>query len=382
MRSLYHSLLALIVTTGLFLFPLSPTAASEGEFCVQTFNTYGPLYAPHLEKRSRKLATRLDELGHCNVLQLQEVWRGSHKKDLANLLTKPLSKTQLIFSDAAPQGHNSGLASSIRGLARTHSKKEYRASHSSWMDWVRKKLGIYKAYSLTYANFPDKPFLNRVAFYNTHLHHSSAPIRLAQLLELGQEILSQESFSHPVVMTGDYNFPPESLEWRLLTHVFGLKDSYDSQNGPKHDCTYCSENPLSLSSRSRRIDYVFYRSSSKNDLIPLKSKIIFKAHKGQALSDHYGVQTHFYLAERHSLDQSIQSSGKPAPISYETIEKVIELLKQSDQVGFKEHILIAKNLKNRLIQARADDPLLILLAEQKLNQPQGFNFISTSNQSK
>lgn len=99
-----------------------------------------------------------------------------------------------------------------------------------------------------YTGQPD-PF--EVVFASTHLSHTSAPDRRSQLFTIKQDTFAFDSTILPCILAGDFNFTPDSDNYRFATEQLGFADAAAQRPNPQP--TSPAENPRT------RIDYVFYR---------------------------------------------------------------------------------------------------------------------------
>ncbi len=135
-----------------------------------------------------------------------------------------------------------------------------------------------------------------VTFLNLHTHPTSRSVRVAQILQLIDFTLFRSSRANllPLVLTGDLNAEPKSLEIELLRNVLLLRDGYLDANGGSYgaSCTYCRANDLSWTFGNRVIDFTLYRSSPDIELSAHQSEINLQGNgKFGPLSDHFGVRT-------------------------------------------------------------------------------------------
>jgi hypothetical protein len=122
---------------------------------------------------------------------------------------------------------------------------------------------------------------------NTHLDPLNPTIRNAQALEL---MNGPANSILPLIITGDLNAPPNSLAYRIFIDN-GFHDVW-SEVGKGSGLTCCQGSDLlnTLSTLSRRIDYILY----KNGWRPEKAELIGESESdrtntGLWPSDHAGV---------------------------------------------------------------------------------------------
>lgn len=278
---------------GLFLF--FPSLLFANTFCVQTFNVYGPAYASSVEYRLELLAEEIKK-EPCDSYQFQELWKLNQFQLLQNHMEK--NRFAMLWADTIRNDQKMiGLGSAFQGSILKAESGLFQVNNEDGVaDWFRGAWGVEKGYSILQVQLDNSP---KLQFVNTHTHPTNTSIRIAQIVQLLQTI-GQQQEDLPIILTGDLNATPESLEYQLLTVVGGLQDSYFLKNRSYKDvCTYCGSNPLSWSSDDRVIDYVFYQDSSSLALEVEKSKINLQGRDEYSpLSDHFGIQTHFRWAEK------------------------------------------------------------------------------------
>jgi hypothetical protein len=273
---------------GVFLFISSLGFASSNEFCVQTFNVYGPAYASSVDYRISKLANEI-LAAPCDSFQFQELW----KEDQFEILDRQLApeKYALLWADHIRQDEKMiGLGSAFQGSIGWAKSGTFSINNNDGIgDWFRGAWGVEKGYTLMQVKLDKAP---PTLFVNTHTHPSNTSIRIAQIVQLIQT-MAAENTSLPTILTGDFNATPDSLEWKLIKDVANMRDSFLEKNKTyKEVCTYCGDNPLSWSSEDRVIDFVFLRNSKEFELT-VKSSVVnlMGEDKESPLSDHFGVQS-------------------------------------------------------------------------------------------
>jgi endonuclease/exonuclease/phosphatase family metal-dependent hydrolase len=284
---------------GVFLFFSSLVLASSNEFCVQTFNVYGPAYASSVNHRISLLA---DEViaSPCDSYQFQELW----KEDQFEILDRQLEprKFALLWADDIRQdGKMIGLGSAFQGSIAWAKSDIFTVNNNDGLgDWIRGTWGVEKGFTLMQVKLDNAP---PALFVNTHTHPSNSSIRIAQIVQLIQTMAAQKE-SLPTILTGDFNATPDSVEWKLIKDVANMRDSFLEKNKSYNDiCTYCGDNPLSWSSEDRVIDFVFLRNSKQFDLEVKSSEVNLKGEdKNSPLSDHFGVQSVFSWSPKTQAD--------------------------------------------------------------------------------
>ncbi|MHA1340540.1 MAG: endonuclease/exonuclease/phosphatase family protein [Promethearchaeota archaeon] len=115
----------------------------------------------------------------------------------------------------------------------------------------------------------------KFALYNTHLEVNSAKIRLKSI-PLILNKMQQYSADYDIVLTGDFNFTPDSKEYKLASSFF--KDSYKESNrfdNNKSIITFhdFKGDSMPLSKKAAFIDYIWLKES-RNSMKAIKSFII------------------------------------------------------------------------------------------------------------
>jgi len=141
---------------------------------------------------------------------------------------------------------------------------------------------------VTWMEFVEKKSHKHFFFFNTHFAHDSENARLMSSRVLLKEV-NRISEGYPFIITGDFNMPPTSTGYSILTgpdeSVPLLKDSYviteKRPSGPIYTFNGFSENV-----KAARIDYIFVR----NGMRVTDYKTIIKKEKGIYISDHWPVE--------------------------------------------------------------------------------------------
>jgi endonuclease/exonuclease/phosphatase family metal-dependent hydrolase len=141
---------------------------------------------------------------------------------------------------------------------------------------------------VTWMEFVDKKSHKHFFFFNTHFAHDSESARLMSSRVLLKEV-NRISEGYPFIITGDFNMPPTSTGYSILTgpdeSVPLLKDAYviteKRPAGPVHTFNGFSEN-----TNTARIDYIFVR----NGMRVLDYKTMVKKDHGIFISDHWPVE--------------------------------------------------------------------------------------------
>lgn len=328
-----------LLLAGFFLFVSSAQAAP---LCVQTFNAYGPAYARNLYGRTVGLIESMQS-DPCDVLQLQEAWQPRHYDQLA----EGLSGMHGLRPDAIRGDRlKTGLASfSSRNITSVANKVFSVNNVGGFLDWIRGIGRVEKGFSAALAEAGE----TSVLLLNTHTHPQLDTVRLSQFLELTEYVLTVAPLTQPLVLTGDFNATPASLEYALLRDLLLLKDAYAETSGYADDtCTYCERNPLGWGGGDRVIDFVLYRTLGTNSLKAERARINLESWEDLTLSDHYGVRAYFDLAPaaEAKVDESVYQSRLTAARA--TLDSARKALEESGFEHYRPHLEFVARLAKEL----------------------------------
>jgi endonuclease/exonuclease/phosphatase family metal-dependent hydrolase len=275
-------------------------------FCVQTLNMYGPIYAPDIQGRTALLAGHLAASSPCDFFHFQEFWSPAQQALLfERLQEQKLPLVTLLADDVRHDRFRTGLLTLSQHPVETVESQLFEKNTASLSDVIRKKLYIAKGF-LAVAT-PS------VVHVNLHLHHHSQKIRIAQLLELADFLAHTESLRNAqnqeraVILAGDFNFEPTSLEYGFVTSVLGFSDAFEKVHSAGF-CTHCRKNKYSFAIKSRWIDYIFFRSSPSFRLNVSAAAITFAGDdRGPLVSDHFGLKASFSLEQQPLCEAVLQS---------------------------------------------------------------------------
>ncbi len=344
------------------LFGILFSFQSQAVFCYQSFNAYGPAYSFDLKKRTKNLIQLLSKESPCEIMSFQEVWNKSHIKRLKRgLLTNQLA-TKFNHADENLEGSKTGLLIASQFTLVNVDSYLYGDYVSGASDWLRDKLGVHKAFSFSIVNVVADSDVADVGVINTHLHHASQAIRLAQIIELGDYLRKPKIQELPLIVSGDFNATPYSLEWWLIQADLMVRDSHITVHPDYEvdDFTYDSENPYSWGGKSRALDYVFYRPSNLYE-ISVEDSIVFpRTYEGEYLSDHYGKKNNFKL-DKSSI--GLSDFGMPVADRINIYKKAYRVFKKQKSNKFERVIVILQeqlvSLENEAVGSGfVCDPLL------------------------
>ena len=283
---------------------------TESVFCIQTFNIYGPAYAPFLASRTQELARTLGRSKPCELLFFQEFWRAGHRQYFYNQLQRQSPGTSLKLT-SADELRNDSWSTGLALLTPLNILEQgsflFKKNTQGFLDFIRKRMKVTKGFSWHRLQSASHPSFEKILFINTHLHPTEKEIQREQVLQLF-DFIRQLPAEDPVVVVGDFNQPVGGEVWTSFLRDMGFYEAFDRVHeqmqmpDPISDllsrkaCTYCSDNPLSWNRKqSYRIDHVYYRSP-EGQLNPMQAQIVFQGTSpSEPLSDHYGVQVQFKL---------------------------------------------------------------------------------------
>jgi endonuclease/exonuclease/phosphatase family metal-dependent hydrolase len=149
---------------------------------------------------------------------------------------------------------------------------------------------------VTWMELVDKNSHEHFFFFNTHFAYDSDSARImsSKILLSSVEKISE---GFPFIITGDFNMPPTSTGYKILTgpaeSVPLFKDAYSISekrpSGPSYTFNGFFDKP-----GTDRIDYIFV----KNGMKVLEHKTIVKKDKGIFISDHWPVEATVQLIKK------------------------------------------------------------------------------------
>jgi hypothetical protein len=365
--ALFFTLIATAIVSSCGSSPSSSSILSDAmrrveekdiSLCVQTFNAYGPAYAPNVSGRTKAWGSEL-AASPCAVIQAQEIWSEQHYDQATIALRQGLPWMSAVHFDRRqnPYVGTAGLALFTDHTIVETSFEPFSVNQDGILDNIRTALGVIKGMGsshLKLRHVNDEMFL-----VNLHTHPSSKVVRIAQMTELLDQFDRMLPLRHPLIVSGDFNFEPDSIEYSMLRDILQLQDSYVSARGPYRgdECTYCKENPHHWGGGDRVIDYIWFRNSESKTLEANASWINLNGSFGPAPSDHYGLRTLFSLRSSSPQmvdDKTFEHRRTKAMLA---INAALPLLtaRQSDESGIQLAVTILANLHRRLLNADRTD---------------------------
>ena len=306
--------LTLIIMSTFVLLPLSSMA-----FCLQTFNAYGPIYAPSLKQRTQLLNTALKQESPCEIIHFQEVWNPDHQNELEKILLNVYPDHQTINPS---KNDRIGLISSLALKVESTTTQIFRINKSGLLDEIRDLASVKKAFTVIETVIDHQPFL----IINTHLHPTSTEVRIAQIVQI-----MHYRIAHPdkiLILSGDLNIAPFEIEHVLLRDGFGMTDAqFEVRKTYDGICSYCSKNPRSWMWEDKVFDYVFYQKNrnTKMTFNAIKADINLRGTNEMPLSDHYGLRIDFDWQPTTAPTQAQDIIAYAKSLS--AINQAIEMLK-------------------------------------------------------
>jgi endonuclease/exonuclease/phosphatase family metal-dependent hydrolase len=312
-------------------------------FCVQNFNMYGPAYATETVNRTERVAAELLGRSACDVIHLQEVWTQKHIRQVKSLLSQE-------YDIADPNSlKRIGLMSLYQQPIEDQKTYLFRLNNDGGvLEGIRDMVGVEKAFHVVVSE--PRELGEKFYFVNTHLHPTSSELRLTQILDL--LIWRLEHQDHKLILTGDFNSDPGSLEHDLVLALLGAKDSLKEFWGgyPEGACSYCRENARSWLPGNHLFDYIYFSEAGGNAgsyLSVETGAINLRGTPRSSLSDHYGVRVDFLIKQgRGSLTPEEYSLRKErAFVALTQVEGILKAVQRKDFDPYKEFV---QNLKSQL----------------------------------
>ena len=291
----------------------------QSSITIQTFNTFGPIYGPNLQRRTRLLAEKISRQDPARFLFLQEVWRDAHYQDLRRQPGLLRAGYEFVRFDEnrGDRQKRCGLLTLGPGAPDQSWLRDFPVNEGTGpIELIRRLVKIVKGMGIARFTLPD----TAVLCVNTHTHPTNARIRLDQMICLADTVRDLHK-DELLVLAGDLNAPPASLEIRYLKTMLGLTDAYEEANGTyaPEDCTYSADNPYAVWGQSRVLDYVFYRSPPAGAWRSQRAAINLRQWKNRWLSDHFGVRAELVPLPPGSAQDLPRSSRETQAIIDEAI---------------------------------------------------------------
>jgi hypothetical protein len=290
-----------IVAIGLLFCCAWPSMveADTDSICIQTFNAYGPAYSRDPEKRTVAVGQDLSA-SPCGIVQMQEVWSDTHHNWMMDALAESMfSLSSIRFDDVQrPQVGQSGLATFTTEILSSQSFVPFQVNSDGLMDNVRELLGVIKGIGSSMVTIRQDED-QKIQLMNVHLHPTSQRVRIAQIVQILEAFYKKQPLESPLLITGDFNFQPSSVEYNLLQSVTRMTDAYVANNGPyaSNICTYCESNIHHWPGPNGVLDYIWSRRSQHRTVIHSQTFMNLHGLNGVTPSDHFGLRSHIQMPE-------------------------------------------------------------------------------------
>ncbi|RCH96902.1 phospholipase C type enzyme [Rhizopus stolonifer] len=215
----------------------------------------------------------------------------------------------------------------------------------------------------------DHPTVGLLEVFNTHLHASYSPRhqynahRAAECWQLATLLRNSAAMGRQIVMSGDFNSVPTSINYQLICDHGCMTDSWLELHGEpdptKFDVDtmtqeaytqyfgYTCNSPFNTFSRyyqsdihtasAKRLDYIFYRHTPQ--LKCIASNVVFTnliPDSNQSYSDHFGVMSIFQL----SLHADLSNLNK-TQLKLSTVDAILEeLRKEQTYAKYQSRLLL------------------------------------------
>lgn len=313
------------------------------------------------------LAGRTSALGSlllespCEIIQLQEVWTDDHYESAKRAIMRSLPELSSTRADSTQKPYigQSGLAIFTSDFLTDQSFEKFAINQAGIFDRVRGMLGVIKgiAYSKIHFRSDDTSLLHMM---NLHTHPSSVPVRISQIVQLLETFERMLPLTAPVVITGDFNFEPDSVEYELLKNVSLLSDSYTENHGGYSStvCTYCASNPQHWGGGSRVIDFVWLRSANVQKIKSVSSMINLQEFQGLVPSDHFGLRSNIELATEAPTVVSKVTHQERMVRAGRSVAKAIEILEGEDSDIYSDVVAKLRSYRVRFLTQELNDPMV------------------------
>lgn len=313
------------------------------QFCIQNFNAYGPIYASDVEERSEMISGFLQGIPKCDVVHLQEVWN----EEQIDIFERNLSRQYNITSPN--RRAKIGLMSLFMADVQAEKTLDFSINHEGGvLDTVRSAFNVKKAFHVVRSRFfaIDEDFY----FVNTHLHPTSAAVRMTQILDILRWRLEHQDAK--LVLSGDFNSDIGSIERQMVMLTLGVQDSMAEFFGgtyPVGYCTYCTGNPLGWTLTSYTFDYVFFSNVGQVDttLKVENGQVNMRGTPRKPWSDHFGLRINFsVLPEMRTIDEDVLSQRRDQTIRMLT--DIQAYLKKQEPLDFVPYVSTIEDMIKQL----------------------------------
>lgn len=268
---------------------------------ILTLNFWGvPILTGRIQKRLALFAKQI-LVNKPDIICLQEIWLLKDKKFIKDQLKGRYYVNNSGGSKKLGEIFNLNRKGGLVTLSR------YKIENSKFYQFKKHdyfridELVGGKGFLKTQIVSPVGKFI----LINTHLSAGFKPnnqkIRIQQLNQL-LRFAKKTKQELPLILVGDFNFKPQTPEYRLITKNFidtgelkNLDTASKEAKLPKSSFYPVWRLFRKLSNRllEGRVDYVFVKKKQKISVRPINSWIVFK--DKNLVSDHYGYLVHLRL---------------------------------------------------------------------------------------
>ena len=338
------------------------SAQADDSVSIQTLNTYQTSYSRESKKRRLSVLKFLRQ-DNSDIIFFQEVWSEYFHENIEEA-SQSIGLKSINYDALAKNTKSSGLVTIVRGDIHEKEIHFFPYGRDIYENLLYRPSNTNKGFGIAYVThpkFPDTPFWT----VNIHLHHYKQKTRLLQLVHYLKWFLNKTILQSPIIFAGDFNFKPDSLEFKMIQYMFRFKEP-QSCLGLDYKSTYCKDNPYTAilgyipTTSGKTVDYIFFRSSPKVKLNPKKFRIFPKRYEGRFLSDHYGLKTDITFKNAQGLQQPINEKELKERIQKfsQTFDKVKSLLNK----GFVSEHQFLNSIRQQL-----QEPDSLLLHHLKQN---------------
>jgi len=265
---------------------------------------------PSRKDRFKAIAQKLDSY---DIVCLQEVWIESDQE----FLKKACKEKGLIYSHVFSSGMigSSGLQIISRYPIREVYFHRYRVNgHVLRVDHGDYHAG--KGFGFCRISVSDS---QDVCIINTHtiaqyqMEDQYQSDRITQMWELIRFVQLTSKPNQPIIILGDMNCRPDSMEYQLLTRIGHVNDSFGEYlkrlkiKDDKGTTLMESSLMATIKSKSPRIDHIFYEK--KKGIRLVDSKIVIND-DDLIYSDHFGICSTFEITTNSSQSKASKLKNK------------------------------------------------------------------------
>lgn len=265
--------------------PASAFSVVSDDLNILTLNVWG-LPGPLVEDRKERFERLGAQLNAYDIVTLQETF-----SDDIEILKQ-------TTGFAYHSRHNN--SSFYRLGSGLYTLSKYPIIKTDSMTFGRCTVADCLARKGVYMTRIDHPKIGPIDVYTTHYQAEDKPtsekIRIEEDNAVLQEIMARNHSEYPVIVTGDFNFLPDQLEYKDLLAKLPLIDTFRAFNPNEAGYTSHPDNPYKTDKSPERLDYIFYlpKTGIQYDILDV-SVTLNSPVDGYTLSDHYGVKAHFRI---------------------------------------------------------------------------------------